>query len=285
VTAMDAPAHATPPPAYSSLGLQFRVVADDEDIAAELAHLYAACRVGAPADAPLHVLELRGGDRQASVRLDGGPAVYAADRNNLLVGAMALVDGAAVEASAGELLVIHASAVMTDSGPVLLVGPSGAGKSTLAAALAMHGLAYIGDEAVGLTEASAGLVGNPKPLKLDGRSRCALFGHAADDLASSEPAAEILLAPHTLGPVAAPVRIAAPVAVVQVAFRTGARARVTPMSRADVAETLADQCFNFARWGARGLDTVVASARTAAGLRLDFGDLEGALAHLQKALG
>jgi hypothetical protein len=285
VTASSAAPHVTPPVVYSSLGLQFRVVADDADLADEFAYLYASCGVAAPPAAPVRVLELRAADRPASARFDGGPALFAADRNGLLLGAMALVDGAAVDASAEKLLVIHASAVMTDSGPVLLVGPSGAGKSTLAAALAMHGLAYIGDEALGLTDASAGLIGNPKPLKLDGRSRCALFAGAADDLASRDPASEILLAPHALGPVVAPGEIAAPVAVVQIAYRAGARSGVTPMSRADVAEALADQCFNFARWGARGLDTVVALARTAAGLRLDFGDLDGGLALLRKALG
>lgn len=58
-------------------------------------------------------------------------------------------------------LVLHAAAVDTRGGAVLLVGRSGSGKSTLAAALAGTGLAVLADDAVVLREEGDGLVAVP----------------------------------------------------------------------------------------------------------------------------
>ena len=49
------------------------------------------------------------------------------------------------------------------------------------------------------------------------------------------------------------------------------------MARADVAELLADQCFNFPAWGPRGLVTITEIARTCPGVRLAFDDLDAAV--------
>jgi hypothetical protein len=84
--------------------------------------------------------------------------------------------------------------------------------------------------------------------------------------------------------VAAPGSLAAPIAVVRIAYRPGIRATISPLNRADVAEALADQCFNFALWGGRGLDTVATLARATSGFSLEFGDLDGAIAQLESAL-
>jgi len=270
---------------YACLSFLFRVSTTNAELAAAFADLIASCAVSEPADAPAARLELREADGEFAARLDTGAWTGATDRNELLLVAMGLIDGGAVDASADELLVIHASAVMTAAGPVVFVGPSGAGKSTLAAACARHGWPYIGDEAIALDEPAAHLFANPKPFKLDLRSRRAVFGGPARrHLEGARIAGEMLVAPNSVGPVVSPGAIAAPVAVVSIAYRSEAEATVAPISRADVAEVLADQCFNFARWGARGLETVAALARVAAGYRLEFGDLGGALDQLERVL-
>lgn len=58
-------------------------------------------------------------------------------------------------------LVLHAAAVDTGAGVVLLVGGSGSGKSTLAAALSRSGAAVLSDDAVLLCEEGASLVAVP----------------------------------------------------------------------------------------------------------------------------
>jgi hypothetical protein len=270
---------------FASLSFRFRVAADDAQLADEFVRLYASCASHESSDASTAQLELRLTDGGMSARLDGATPIDAVDRNGLLLGAMALVDGASLDATARDLLLIHASAVMIGSGPVVFVGPSGAGKSTLAGALSMRGCAYIGDEVIGLDDTATHLFANPKPLKLDRDSRAALFADGRlQTLAADHVDEEMLVAPHELGAVVSPGPISAPVAVVRIAYQPGVPARIAPISRADVAEALADQCFNFELWGARGLDAVAALARSASGFRLEFGDLDGAVAQLEDAL-
>ena len=170
-------------------------------------------------------------------------------RDDVLPAATTEIDRASVAASADDVVLLHASAVLGAGGPVLLIGPSGAGKSTLSAALAIRGWTYVGDEVIGIDEAATQTFANPKPWKLDRRSRVALadFGGAAVDDGPSER--ETLIAPLDLGAVHPPGPAGPPVAIVRVAFRAGADAVVSSRSRVDGAELLADQCFNFARWG------------------------------------
>jgi hypothetical protein len=58
-------------------------------------------------------------------------------------------------------LSLHASAVQTGSGAMILVGPHGAGKSTIAAALAARGCALITDDVLHVRKTPAGWVAEP----------------------------------------------------------------------------------------------------------------------------
>lgn len=69
------------------------------------------------------------------------------------------------------LLVMHAGAVRTPSGEVVLLpGAPEAGKSTLTAALVMAGCDYLGDELIGIRPDTLAAVGMPRPLVLDDTS-------------------------------------------------------------------------------------------------------------------
>lgn len=61
-----------------------------------------------------------------------------------------------------EFCAVHAAAVATPRGCLMLVGPSGSGKSTLAAALAAVGFAFVADDTVVLTESC--LAARPLPF-------------------------------------------------------------------------------------------------------------------------
>lgn len=77
----------------------------------------------------------------------------------------ALVTMAALDATAGRRINIHAGAVADEAGRVLaVVGPSGSGKTTAVSLLATR-LGYLSDETVSLDESLA-VHGHPKPLSV-----------------------------------------------------------------------------------------------------------------------
>lgn len=270
---------------YQALSLRYRVTSNT-DLALEFDRLYRSCAASRAADesGAITEIELRADPTSCGVRVDRDAALEVGDRDDLLPAAMTEIDRASVTASRDEVVLLHASAVLGAGGPVLLIGPSGAGKSTLSAALALQGWTYVGDEVIGLDENATQTFANPKPWKLDGRSRAALAALGGEGLDDSFPEREVLVAPHDVGAVHTPGPAPPPVAIVRVEFCAGAKAIVSARSRADGAELLADQCFNFARWGARALDTVAALARRAPALHLGFGDLSSAVAALDAAL-
>ena len=97
------------------------------------------------------------------------------------------------------------------------------------------------------------------------------------DRGITTPAAdrEVLIAPQVFGSAAASAPLATVLVVMPtIAERTGAT--VETLSRADVAELLCDQCFNFPSWGPLALTSIAAIARECSGVRLFFGDLEAA---------
>ncbi|HVJ95547.1 MAG TPA: hypothetical protein VNC41_01800 [Acidimicrobiia bacterium] len=248
---------------YVALALHYRVEASTQAVADEFASLYRAC--AAPTVQGTAVFSLQ-------------PALFRAP-GDVLRAAMSDIDRATVAASEDSLLVLHASAAASSAGSVLLLGPSGAGKTTLAAALTARGWRYVGDEALGLDEAATYLVANPKPFKFDAGS-CGVLGLAPPE----GPDDEVIVAPEQLGNAVQPGPVERPVAVIEVEYCQGATNSIVRCSRPETAEMLAGQCFNFARWGSRGLDAVVQAARVVPGYRLRFADLAGATAAIESVL-
>lgn len=283
----DRPTDRDPEPigTYECLSFRFEAVASKsaKAVGSAFARVYASCASASDqVDHDRSRLEITERGEGYVVQVGGEPEVHAESCEAALIAAMTEIDRATVASTAESLLLMHASAVVFADGPFLFVGASGAGKSTLAAALVGSGRPYAGDEVLALDPAATSLFANPKPFKLDGRSRRALHrllgagGERRGDV-EGRCAQERLVAPHDLGPVVASRAVEAPVAVVHVEFRPGATASVSPLSRGEVAEVLAGQCFNFAMWGGRALDAVAELARRAPGVRLVFGELEGAL--------
>jgi hypothetical protein len=272
------------PRRYRSLSLDFTLRCPaDSDIECVLVDLYRACeQQGAGAvdiafnvdvDEATSCFELRSG-REVLCR--------AGVAEELIEWFAWEVNRSTVERTRNEMLVLHAAAVGDGPGAVVLAGASGAGKSTLAAALALAGFTYLGEESIAVTS-TGGVIANPKPLKLDRESRAALQAYA--------PAVEVLaadrslVAPTSLGAVGACDTRSEPVLIVRPAFRAGAQARVTPMPASDAAELLADQSFNFAALGADALHAVACLARHAPAFTLEFDDLADAVAAVRCLLG
>jgi len=74
---------------------------------------------------------------------------------------------AAIDARAGELVMLHAAGVADPAtgATVALVGPSGRGKTTASRALARH-WGYVSDETVGVDPVTLAVVPHPKPLSV-----------------------------------------------------------------------------------------------------------------------
>jgi hypothetical protein len=253
---------------FSCLSFRFRLASESEAQLGRLRTLYEQCEVGRDQGALCPAIDL---DRVAAG--DGADA--------FAIGAMAYVDRATVDASRDDMLLLHASAAARGDRLVVFVGPSGAGKSTLAAALTATGWTYFGDEVIGLDLHGSLVCANPKPLKLDQRSRRALH-HIGAAGVREDKADELLVAPRALGSCARPSSRNRPSAIVRVAFRSGASARLTLLTRADVVEILADQSYNFARWGSGALDGLAHLTAHVPGAELMFGDVAGAVGELTR---
>ena len=72
---------------------------------------------------------------------------------------------------------LHAAAIATGAGAVLLLGPSGIGKSSLAAALVERGYLLLADDVTGVVPDAGG-----RALALPGFSRQRLCAHVLDEM-------------------------------------------------------------------------------------------------------
>jgi hypothetical protein len=230
-------------------------------------------------------LGIEGHDDLSSLTVDDVEIATFSDARELFVSTSVEIDRAAVAHSSDAYVIVHGACIARGDRAALIVGPSGAGKTTLAAALTLAGLQYVADEVVGIPVDATTVAAYPKPFKLDGRSRCLLTKLSArHPVALDDADHEILVEPETFGCVTRTGHLVTVALVVMPTIAEGASASIEPLSRADVAELLADQCFNFSSWGARGLSTVATVARAASGVRVRFGDVGAAATAIEGLL-
>lgn len=260
------------------------ITASPARLGEDFAALYGACERDEKRRLPEVELAFRGCERGHALSVDGVTRTVYSCTRELFLGASIEIDRACVAACTDSHLMIHASCAARESRAVLVVGPSSAGKSTLAAALALAGFDYVGDEVIGIPAGTSEVCGYAKPFKLDGAARQLLADAFARPDIRSEQLAEDLVAATAFGATARTGTNVRPTLVVVPGFAAGEPVAVEPLTRPDVAELLADQCFNFAAWGARGLRTVADVARGCEGVRLRAGDLDAAVTTIDRLL-
>jgi hypothetical protein len=152
-----------------------------------------------------------------------------------------------VVAARHDLLSIHAAAVATSAGAVVLPGDSGSGKTTLCARLLQRGAGYLSDDSVAV-DATGRILGYPKPLgfKVGTWEQFTDAGLADLDL---DRGRQLVwqIPPGRLG--APSLTSAAPVAVVVPRFEAHARLRIEPMAPHAAAASLLGQVQNLPAYG------------------------------------
>jgi hypothetical protein len=253
-----------------TLGVRTEVASGDEALIAPVRALYRGCTARGEATHSITVGARAGDGQVLDVWVDGEWVAAAADADGMLLHVAWEIDRATCAASPPGPLLLHAALAVRSGRGVLISGPSGAGKSTLACALARRGFGFGGDELIGV-DRDGRAVANPRPVKLDARSAVLLGLPGAEEWPAAErlviPAADLVGAGDSVEP-----------ALVMVVQHTeGVAADVEPLRPAELVMALAQQSFDFERWGGRGLARLARVADRVTGLRLRFGALDAAL--------
>jgi len=181
-------------------------------------------------------------------------------------------------------LVLHAGAVATPAGGVLLPAPSNHGKSTLTAALVQRGHGYLTDEAAAVS-ADLSLRPYPKALALDPGS-FELFpearpDHAGGSLSQAVQEREWHIDPARLGPVSGPCGASL---VVSPSWTEGAATTCTRLGPIDALHLLLGQSFEFGVDAQRAFTTLARVAETVPVFRLVYSDLSGGVAEIERRI-
>jgi HprK-related kinase A len=187
-----------------------------------------------------------------------------------------------VSAHCHQYLIFHAAAVEKSGRALILPAPPGTGKSTLCAGLVHRGWRLLSDELTLIDFGTCGIVPLPRPVSLKNASidvirdfaESAKIGPAVHDTTKGSVA-------HMRAPTESVRRageIALPGWIVLPSYQAGARARLTPMSRARGLMKMAENAFNYNVQGRRGFDLLARFVDACGCYEFAYGDLGEAAA-------
>jgi HprK-related kinase A len=184
------------------------------------------------------------------------------------------------------LLLLHAGAVERDGCALLMPATPGSGKSTLTAALALRGWRLLSDEFGAWDPAQAAFVPMLKPVALKNASIDVIRSFdAAARLGPSYPGTRKGTVAHLAPPGDAFARRrepAAPGAFVFPHWLAGSATTFEPMEPDEVFGALAFNAFNYKLLGDVGFEAVVTLVRRCPAWRLQYSDLDDAVATLAR---
>lgn len=188
------------------------------------------------------------------VRMDGELMMGCEQVGEALHGLMVYVNRRVVTAR-DDLLSIHAAAVATANGAIVLPGSSGSGKTTLCARLLQLGAAYLSDDSVALNSHQE-VLGYPKALGFKVGTWEQFTGGGLDDLDLDHGRQLVWqIPPGRLGGGVA--TSGDPAVVVVPRFEPGVSLRVEPMPRHAGAAAILGQAQNLLAFGVPGALEVV----------------------------
>lgn len=182
-------------------------------------------------------------------------------------------------------LALHSGAVAWDGRGVVLPAPPNSGKTTLTAGLTAAGFDYLTDEAA-LLDAEGQLHPFPRPFTMSPESVEAIQG-LRDRLPPeyreyAGPQFQVAADQLRPGAVGKPCRVAY---VVAPRYERGGPTALEAMSRTEALLWLAENSFNFRKFGPEGLQILGDVLREAECYRLRIGDLDSAVQTVMDLVG
>jgi hypothetical protein len=169
-------------------------------------------------------------------------------------------------------LALHAGAVSTGNGALLLPAPQETGKSTIVAALLAQGFDYLSDEVGALDPITGRAYPHPKLLHLD-PGAIDLFPGLEARLEDGDGRARSHIE-RTVRPQDLDAAVGGPATVRWLVFMSQDREgppRISPIPRSEAVERMAENGFNLHRYADRGVILLARVAQEADSYRLDGG--------------
>jgi hypothetical protein len=181
---------------------------------------------------------------------------------------------------------LHAAAAAWDRRGIIFPGPPDAGKTTLVAGLTSVGFSYLSDEAALIDPRTGVLHPFPRALAMDGHSVDAIPGLRRKLPPDHDQYMRLRfhVAPDDLRPgaIGRPCRIKH---VIAPKYEPGGGTTLEPMSRAEALMTLAENSFNFVRFGAVAVDSLRGALEGVKCYRLRTSGLEDAIRKVLDVVG
>lgn len=187
----------------------------------------------------------------------------------------------AIEAQDG-FLVVHAAAASWMGRGVVMPAGTGSGKTTTVAGLVRAGFDYLTDEAALIDPSTRMVHPFPRPLALDLVSPIEGLSDELPVRYHDLMRRQQYYVPCDFiraGSLGEPCRIDY---VIVPRYSPGSATRLDPMSRAEALTLAAEQSFNFDRYGSDGLSLLAEVLRDAHCFRLHIGNLQDAVALVEK---
>ncbi|MCP3888430.1 MAG: hypothetical protein GY702_06095 [Desulfobulbaceae bacterium] len=178
---------------------------------------------------------------------------------------------------------IHAAALGTKNGGILLPGKSGSGKSTLSAWLVASGCTYLTDELVVLNEDGSRIVPFTRPFSFKAGSRAVLESFADFEGEGKVAGAKGFMLPHRLlsklfCPSAPPLSL-----VLFPEYRAGAVTELKEISGAEGCARILECYVNARNFESHGIQRLAKLTRAVPFFQLTYGDFSSILTLLQDA--
>ena len=185
-------------------------------------------------------------------------------------------------------LMLHSAVVARDGHAVVLPAPSGSGKSTFCAYLSLAGWRLLSDEFAILRPEDGRILGNPRPVSLKNES-IDYIGQACDAGRLSRrfegtiKGTVAFLRPSgvTLSELHEPCK---PALLVFPSFQRGAPLALTRIEKAEGFMRLIDNAVNYLTLGQSSFDCLSSLADRCAIFRLEYGNVDEAIATLEELL-
>lgn len=181
---------------------------------------------------------------------------------------------------------LHAAAAAWDRRGIIFPGQPDAGKTTLVAGLTQVGFAYLSDEAALIDPRTGLLHPFPRALAMDSQSLDAIPGLRGKLPPDHDQFMRLRyhVAPDDLraGAVGRPCRVQY---VIAPKYEAGAQTSLEPMSRAEALMMLAENSFNFVRFGVQAVESLRETLDSVKCYRLRIGGLEDAMRKVLDVVG